>query len=679
MVAAGRTGATGSARRRDALAPEPQTGRAMEHQEEPLTCHGVAVALHEAGLTPLPTKPGEQQAAIAWEELAGRPPTPEEIEQWYRDDPDRGVALLVGRSILVVEVDPRRGGDGTHFLNTTPVVQRTPAGGWQLFYSVINGATIRSRASTHPGVDLRARDAVVVLAPTQLAEGAYRWEAGAFEALLRWDLPDYHRVAPVRELVERPGGPRPSVEWPQKGASWVAQELEVAVTPVGSQEETLVRMAGVLAATGAPRDVATACLWSWAQRLERDPDRPWERAIVATMVDRVYAAAEQSARGEVAQPDASSPGESREPRAREEALIARARAACRSQLELSRIATPDIEWAIPSFLAYEAVHELRGGARAGKSTLVSRWVGSLVAGEPFAGIPVEPTGVVWLTDEPRATLDPVLRRAGLHESPNLHIMSHADVRGIPWPLVVRAAVQVADARQARVLVVDCFDRFARAGTGDAADRDGEATARDLDTLRPALAARMAVVLVRGTRRPGSAVADALQTRNVLVDDDEISAEADVIYHISRAPGANVDTARLLRASGRFGELVPEGRTLTLAGAGYHLGVPCAEDNSASRIPPRWREIAALLPPLTTRANGEVQGMTADALSKAARMSARSIRDMLKAVRAAEQSDEPLGQLAWVEANSGKRRVTYYGRPAGSTADTPAPTAAKDPE
>jgi hypothetical protein len=62
------------------------------------------------------------------------------------------------------------------------------------------------------------------------------------------------------------------------------------------------------------------------------------------------------------------------------------------------------------------------------------------------------------------------------------------------------------------------------------------------------------------------------------------------------------------------------------------------------------------------------------------MSARSIRDMLKAVRAAEQSGEPLGQLAWVEANSGKRKITYYGRPAGSASVTPAPTAtAEDPE
>jgi hypothetical protein len=559
------------------------------------------------------------------------------------------------------------------------VVQRTPAGGWQFFYSITNGATIRSRASAQPGVDFRARDAVVVLAPTQVAHGAYRWEAGAFEALLRWDMPDYHRVAHVRELVERPGGPRPNVEWPQKGASWVAQELEVAVTPVGSQEETLVRMAGVLAATGAPRDVATACLWSWAQRLEQDPDRPWERTIVATMVDRVYDAAEQTAPGEAERPEPSSPGESREPQAREEALVARARAACRSQQELSRITAPEIEWAIPSFLAYEAVHDLRGGARAGKSTLISRWVASLVAGEPFAEAPVRPTGVVWITDEPRATLDPLLRRAGLQESPDLHIMSHGDVRGIPWHLVVRAAVQVADARQARVLVVDCFDRIARVGTGDAMDGAGEATVRGLDALRPALAARMAVVLVRRTRRPGAAVADVIQTRNVPVDDDEISAEADVVYHIGRAPGTNAD-ARLLRASGRFSELVPEVRTLTLeAGAGYRVSVPCAEEDSASRVPPRWREIAALLPPLTTRANGEVQGITADALAKAARMSARSIRDMLKTVRAAEQSDEPLGQLAWVEANSGRRKVTYYGRPAGSTSDAAAPTSAEDPE
>jgi len=642
----------------------------MEHQEEPLTCRVVALALHEAGLTPLPTKPGEQQPAIAWEELTGRPPTPDEIEAWYRDDPHRGVALLVGRSTLVVDVDPRRGGDATPFLGTTPVVQRTPAGGWQLFYSVTNGLTIRSRASALPGVELRARDAVVVLSPTRLAHGTYRWERGAFEALLRWDLPDYGRVAPVRELVERQGGPRPSTEWPQKGASWVAQELELAVTPVGSQEETLARMARVLAATGAPRDVATACLWSWAQRLEQDPDRPWERAVVSAMVDRVYTTAEKTPDVEVAGPEPSGTDESRGAHAREEALIARAKAACRSQQELSRTTTPDIEWAIPSFLAYEAVHDLCGGPRTGKSTLVSWWVSSLVTGESFAGNSVKPTGVVWLTDEPRATLDPLLRRAELHDSPDLHIMRYGDVRGVPWPLVVRAAVQAAEARQARILVVDSFARFAGcAGTGIRGTTEDDAThalgtmgttgmSRGLDALRPALAQRMAVVIVRRSRKGNGSITDTVGEGSV------VESGADVVYELAPARGRELDGARLLRATGRFGELMPELRTLTLeAGTGYRASAPCAEDDSASRIPPRWREIAALLPPLTTRENGEVQGITAEGLAKAARMSARSIRDMLKAVRAVEQSDGPLGQLAWVEASTGKRKVTYYGRPA----------------
>src|SRR5439155_5048251 len=213
-----------------------------------LTPRERALALLDAGLTPLPTRPGEKRPAINWKEYADRRPTREEVESWCAADPARGVALMMGPNLLAVDVDVKSGGDPAPFVGTTPAVQNTPNKGFHFIYK-LNGsaAHVRPRTGVRKGIDLRTKESIIVLAPTALraADGevrAYHFEAGGFEALLGGALPDAMDVPAVRALLgerrqEAKAGDTPS-------EPWIADMLaHPAGCEPGSQEETLSRLA----------------------------------------------------------------------------------------------------------------------------------------------------------------------------------------------------------------------------------------------------------------------------------------------------------------------------------------------------------------------------------------------------------------------------------------------------
>ena len=204
-----------------------------------------ALALLDAGLTPLPTHPGEKSPAINWTEYQHCPPTREEVEGWYEADPRRGVALLMGPTLLAVDVDTKAGGDPEPFLGTTPAVQHTPNQGFHFIYHLSDAAHARPRTGIREGVDIRAGKSIIVFAPTTIRAGdgevrAYRFGKGGLTALLGSTLPDAMDVPAVRALLEERRA-RDRID----GAPhepWIADTIAhpESVAP-GTQETTLSR------------------------------------------------------------------------------------------------------------------------------------------------------------------------------------------------------------------------------------------------------------------------------------------------------------------------------------------------------------------------------------------------------------------------------------------------------
>jgi hypothetical protein len=122
---------------------------------------------------------------------------------------------------------------------------------------------------------------------------------------------------------------------------------------------------------------------------------------------------------------------------------------------------PEVEWALKPFVAFGTLIDLHGPPKsAGKSTLVSWWVRALIDGGTFLGERAARAKVVWFTEQPRATFNQVLAKAGLCEREELHVISNQDVLGIPWPARAAGAIQLAERVGARVLIIDTLAKLA---------------------------------------------------------------------------------------------------------------------------------------------------------------------------------------------------------------------------
>jgi hypothetical protein len=110
---------------------------------------------------------------------------PEQIAQWWLHSPDANVGIRPPAGVVVVDVDPRDGGDVNlvrwlrdHGRELPPTLTvHTGGGGLHAFFRA-GLDTTRRRLAELPGVDLKARDTGYVVAPPSVHPETgrrYRW------------------------------------------------------------------------------------------------------------------------------------------------------------------------------------------------------------------------------------------------------------------------------------------------------------------------------------------------------------------------------------------------------------------------------------------------------------------------------------------------------------------------
>jgi len=150
----------------------------------------VAWALRYArrGWQVLPLAAGAKCPAIpAGRGVYGATTSAEQIRAWWTSASALNIGIACGAksSLLVVDVDPRNGGDETlgalerHYgqLPATPRVL-TPGGGQHLYFHFPNA--IQTRTTLGEGLDLKTNGGFVVAPPSVHPNGGlYRWDVGA--------------------------------------------------------------------------------------------------------------------------------------------------------------------------------------------------------------------------------------------------------------------------------------------------------------------------------------------------------------------------------------------------------------------------------------------------------------------------------------------------------------------
>jgi len=425
-----------------------------------------------------------------------------------------GIGIVTGdpSGLLVVDVDPRNGGDVAAVAAEMPHAGyrvRTAGGGMHFYvglprealypegYQTISPSPPKGKTS-RPGVD-RCCQGGYVVAPPSVVDG--RPYVAEDDGALYLACPTWVHESP-------PPAPRPDGDL--GSGRWVADVLArpEEVLP-GSQEETLTRLAW-WAAGHLDEDVALAILQSWVERvpLGREND-PWTEEHVADRLRRAYLRREPSfaVGGPVdaprhdpapALPVVGSP--------------------------LASLEFPDQDWIVADFVAPGAMTEVIGKVKKGKSTLVYQLVRSIVRGEPFLGRATAVSSpVVLMTEQSGASLRSTVDRSGLARTDPVYVIQKPGVAALgSWAAAVSYATDVALWIGARVLIVDTLSRLARLA-GDLENSSGSVSV--LDPFDRARAAGLACLFVRHARKVSSGevddIADAARGSSAITGDMDI--------------------------------------------------------------------------------------------------------------------------------------------------------------
>lgn len=174
-----------------------------------------------------------------------------QIRAWWVQWPDANVAIATGAGLVVIDIDPRHGGDDALVdlrakLGALPdtVEALTGGGGRHIFLS----APIEVRNSANvlgEGVDVRGEGGYVVAAPSVHASGkAYAWEASS--------RPDEVEVQPVPQAWLAAMTARPKLR--------VVPGSKEEQIPDGQRNETLFRRASSMRSIGCSRAAILAAI-----------------------------------------------------------------------------------------------------------------------------------------------------------------------------------------------------------------------------------------------------------------------------------------------------------------------------------------------------------------------------------------------------------------------------------
>lgn len=139
------------------------------------------------------------------------------IRKWFANHLDRGIGIACGEAsgLLVIDVDPRNGGDDTFDELTTKlgalpdtVIQLTAGGGFHYLFS-FPGA--KGRGTLGAGVDIKSDGGYIVANPSVIYGRKYEWEANAdpLDGVEVAELPEAWREAVLAtSAADKPSGER---------------------------------------------------------------------------------------------------------------------------------------------------------------------------------------------------------------------------------------------------------------------------------------------------------------------------------------------------------------------------------------------------------------------------------------------------------------------------------------
>jgi Bifunctional DNA primase/polymerase, N-terminal/AAA domain len=554
---------------------------------------------------------------------------PDELRKLFHKHPGGiGIGAPVPAGEFVLDIDPRSGGDKSLDLlireygplpPTVTTLSGGKDGGQHLRFRLPPGEAVSSRHNKlGPGLDVKAAgQGYVVLPPSPHQSGrVYRWkpfcdpESQAVAEAPAW------MVELLKEKPRRAGESTRKLQ-----SEWLAG---IPQGEPGGRDWFIYQSACSLRARSTPYDEARALILEAARNcrppyeekraLEKldgawkkfpaggssptlTDDREWEKFIGAAVWPEEADPGLVGERLDDWEPEPAT-GQPATETSTPNNLRPEIRFRTARQIAEETPATPN--WTARPWVVAGGMTEVTGKIKvAGKTTWVTHLCREVLDGRPFMGEPTAQSPVVYLTEQTDASFREALRRAGLLDRDDFHVMSWRDTVGLEWPAVVRLAVEEAKKTGARLLVVDTLPQFARLA-GEAENSAGDAMAA-LQPLQEAAGDGLAVVTVRHDRKSGGEVGDSARGSSAF------GGAMDVVVSIRRPAGAHRETIRQIDALSRFDE-TPASLVIEKTATGYvalgSMAAMAEADAEAAMLDamPGSEEEAKSLPDLLEAAN-----------------------------------------------------------------------------
>ena len=198
------------------------------------------------------------------------------VQAWMESFPGCNWGLATGRGsgVIVIDIDPRHGGDaqwkrltaGKSVITTTC---KTGGGGWHYYFQCPNELVANASLKDYPGIDIRGENGQVVIPPSMHGSGnAYAWERAP------WDVP-----------------PAPVPDWLLRIINVTTEEQIMGETmAAGNRNNSMFHQALMLARQGALEEftVATMKVWRTTSNAKDIKDDEIEKTV-----ESAYKRAEQ--------------------------------------------------------------------------------------------------------------------------------------------------------------------------------------------------------------------------------------------------------------------------------------------------------------------------------------------------------------------------------------------------
>lgn len=245
----------------------------------------------------------------------------------------------------------------------------------------------------------------------------------------------------------------------------------------------------------------------------------------------------------------------------ESAVRAESKLTFMTAVEIANEVPEHVDWIVRPWVAAGAITELDGKVKvAGKTTLVTHMCKAVLDGQPFMDEPTQKGPIVYLSEQPKRTFRETLRRAGLLDQGDLHVLFwDKDIAARKWAFVMERAVNRAKEVGAKLIVVDTIAQFA-GFEGDKENNSGDALAA-AKPLQYAAQEGLGVLVVRHEGKRGGSAGDSGRGSSAF------SGAVDVVMSLKRPDGQGNPHTRKIESVSRFDD-TPDQLVIELTDDGY---------------------------------------------------------------------------------------------------------------